>query len=109
MSSYKPSTAQPVATNKQAQLSGIAHELLDGYRIAVYTCVPLSSSTDGGNLRCFSSMVPLGALCRRIRCTCHGQEISSVKAPRQGLERPRQRMFLPGKLNHRQALRTRRA
>lgn len=35
--------------------------------IAVYTCVFLSRFNNGGDLRCFSSMVPSGASCRRMR------------------------------------------
>ena len=37
----------------------------------VYTCVPLSISTAGGLLRCFSSMTPVfGDLCLKMTCTC---------------------------------------
>ncbi len=47
-----------------------ATHVLLGCRTAVYTCVLSSSSTLGGNLRCFSSTSPVfGLLCRRIRCT----------------------------------------
>ena len=45
--------------------------MLLGCRTAVYTWVSVSVSTEGGNLRCFSSISPVfGLLCRMIRCTC---------------------------------------
>ena len=45
--------------------------MLSGLMAIVYTWVALSSSTDGGLLRCFSSIAPLfGDLCFRITWTC---------------------------------------
>jgi len=74
------SAAAPQVPLQRLQRGPGAHELLDGYRMAVYTCVPLSSSTDGGNLRCFSSKLPLGAWCRRMRCTCARRAAELVRA-----------------------------
>ena len=44
--------------------------MLSGLMMMVYTCVALSSSTEGGLLRCFSSMAPVfGDLCLKMTCT----------------------------------------
>ena len=54
--------------------------MLSGLMMMVYTCVALSSSTEGGLLRCFSSMAPVfGDLCLKMTCTCshkHGNRRS---------------------------------
>ena len=53
--------------------------MLSGFMMMVYTCVALSSSTEGGFLRCFSSMAPVfGDLCLSMTCTCshsHGKHM----------------------------------
>ena len=53
--------------------------VLSGLMMMVYTCVALSSSTEGGLLRCFSSMAPVfGDLCLKMTCTCshsHGKHV----------------------------------